>query len=105
MPYGGSVKLTLLSFDGCPQWADADSLLAEIARERGNVVIERRIVDAPERAVESQFRGSPTILVDGVDPFADPDAPVGLSCRMFQTPAGPAGVPTKAQVLEAIEAR
>jgi hypothetical protein len=99
------VKLTLLYFDGCPHWADADSLLAEIARERGNAVVERRIVDTPERAVEEQFRGSPTILVDGVDPFADPDAAVGLSCRMFQTPAGPAGVPTKAQLLEAIETR
>ena len=105
MPYAWSVKLTLLYFDGCPHWADADNLLAEIAKERGNVVIERRIVDTPERAVEEQFRGSPTILVDGVDPFTDPDAPVGLSCRIFQTPAGPAGVPTKAQLLEAIETR
>ena len=29
------------------------------------------------------FRGSPTILVDGVDVFAEPDAAVGLSCRRF----------------------
>ena len=105
VPYALSVKLTLLYFDGCPHWADADSLLAEIAKERDNVIVERRIVDTPERAVEEQFRGSPTILVDGVDPFTDLDTPVGLSCRIFHTPAGPAGVPTKAQLLEAIESR
>ena len=99
MPYVWSVKLTLLYFEGCPHWADADNLLAEIAEERGNVVVERRIVETPALAVEEQLRGSPTILVDGLDPHTDPDAPGGLSCRIFQTPAGPAGVPTKAQQL------
>lgn len=97
------MKLTLLYFDGCPHWTDADRLLSEIAVELGDVVIERRIVDTPERAIEEQFRGSPTILVDGTDPFADPDAPVGLSCRIYQTPHGPAGVPTKSQLAEAVE--
>ena len=34
-------------------------------------------VPTAEEAEAVGFRGSPTVLVDGVDPFADPAAPVG----------------------------
>jgi len=40
--------------------------------------------------------------VDGVDIFADADAPVGLSCRVYQTPDGPAGSPTLEQLRAAM---
>lgn len=46
------------------------------------------------------FHGSPSVLVDGVDRFSDPAAPVGLSCRIYQTPDGPAGSPTIEQLRE-----
>ncbi|WP_040493594.1 hypothetical protein, partial [Ilumatobacter nonamiensis] len=62
----------------------------------------RRIVDTPEEAERTRFRGSPSILVDGVDPFTDADAPVGLSCRMYQTPDGLAGSPTLDQLREVL---
>jgi hypothetical protein len=39
------------------------------------------------------------MLINGVDPFADPDAPVGLSCRVYRTDDGPAGSPTVEQLL------
>jgi hypothetical protein len=48
------------------------------------------------------FRGSPTVLVDGRDPFADRQAPVGLSCRVYSTPEGLAGAPTVAQLIEVL---
>lgn len=51
-------------------------------------------VTTPEEAERLRFRGSPTVPVNGVDPFADAEAPVGLSCRVFQTPDGPRGAPT-----------
>ncbi len=38
-----------------------------------------------------QFRGSPTVLVDGWDPFLDPASPVGLSCRVYRTEDGVTG--------------
>ena len=47
---------------------------------------------------------SPSVLVDEVDPFADPDAPVGLSCRVYQTPDGMAGSPTLEQLRRALAA-
>lgn len=91
------MDVTLLYFDGCPSWQTAHARLAELADELGLTVI-RWQVTTPEQAEEVGFRGSPTILVDGRDVFAEGDEPVGLSCRVYQTPDGPAGAPTLAQL-------
>lgn len=100
--YGGFVDVTLLYFDDCPNWREADAHLRTLEREHPGLHVTRHIVDTPEEAERTRFRGSPSILVDGVDPFADADAPVGLSCRMYQTPDGPAGSPTLNQLREVL---
>ena len=92
--YAGVMNVTLLYFEDCPNWLVADDHLRVLAAEHPEMVIERRIVNTVEDAAATRFRGSPSFIVDGVDPFADADEPVGLSCRMYQTPAGPAGSPT-----------
>lgn len=56
-------------------------------------------VPTPEDAERLGFRGSPTILIDGEDPFADEAAPVGLACRVFATPDGLRGAPTVEQLV------
>jgi len=61
-----------------------------------------RLVTTREEAEQVGFRGSPTIFVDGFDPFATRDEAVGLACRLYQTPAGLAGSPTEEQLFEAI---
>lgn len=92
-------------FDSCPNWKLADervrSALIRLGLPASELVYE--VVDTPEKAQAAGFHGSPTILVDGHDPFAGPADPVGLSCRLFSTPEGLAGVPTVAQLMEAIE--
>lgn len=94
------MKVELLYFDGCPNWQLADErlrvALAQVGRE--DVRVQHRQVTTPEQADAAEFRGSPTILVDGLDPFAEPDAPVGLSCRVFRTEAGLVGAPTVEQL-------
>lgn len=94
------MRLELLYFDECPNWKTVAERLDGVAARRG-LVVERRIVATVEDAEAAQFRGSPTILVDGVDPFASGDEPFGLACRVYQTPDGLAGAPTTKQ-LEAI---
>lgn len=88
------MDITLLYFDGCPNWKIADERLSAIAAGRPDITVTRRLVETIEEAELVQFHGSPSILVDGVDAFADPDTAVGLSCRVYQTPDGPAGAPT-----------
>lgn len=94
------MEVTLLYFDDCPNWRDADTHLRTLQEELPDLRVTRRHVDTPEEAERTRFRGSPSILIEGVDPFADADAPVGLSCRMYQTPDGPAGSPTLDQLRE-----
>lgn len=95
------MELTLLYFSGCPSWQNADRQLRVLSAELG-FAIKRVEVTTPEAAEEHRFRGSPSIHVDGNDLFADDDAPVGLSCRIYNTPEGPAGSPTLDQLRMAI---
>lgn len=99
------MDVTLLYFDDCPNWIVANERLDALLVEHPEMSITRHIVDTPEEAERTRFRGSPSILIDGVDPFADPDDPVGLSCRVYQTPAGPAGSPTLDQLRDVLAHR
>ena len=51
------------------------------------------VIDSDEQPRARGFAGSPTFLVDGTDPFASGGAPIGMTCRIYSTEAGPAGVP------------
>lgn len=99
------MDVTLLYFDGCPNWQVADERLQEALASAGrdDVRVQRRLVSTPEEAEAARFRGSPTVLVDGRDPFADPAAPVGLSCRVYRTADGLAGSPTVDQLLAVLQ--
>ena len=94
------MDITLLYFDGCPSWKLVDERLRAIAADRPDIIVRHQLVDTVEEADRVGFRGSPSILVDGVDVFADADADAGfgLSCRVYQTPDGPAGAPSVEQL-------
>ena len=96
--------MTIQYFDGCPNWQTArENLEAAIELVGGSdVSVSWEVVDTEEKAFACGFRGSPTILVDGQDPFADPDAGVGLSCRLFATDDGLAGAPTVEMLVGAL---
>ncbi|MFV2039822.1 MAG: thioredoxin family protein [Acidimicrobiales bacterium] len=96
------MDVTLLYFDDCPNWKLTDQLLQQLAGEIDDLNISHQYVGTPEDAERYQFRGSPSIQVDGVDPFANADDPVGLSCRVYQTPDGMAGSPTLDQLRTAL---
>lgn len=96
------MDITLLYFDDCPNWRIAEERLAAIAAERADLTVTRHLVDTLEEAERVGFHGSPSILVDGVDVFAEPGAGVGLSCRVYRTPEGLAGAPTLEQLRAAL---
>lgn len=96
------MDITLLYFDSCPNWMTADAHLRALSDEILDLNVTRQAVETAEEAERVGFRGSPSILIDGVDPFSNPDAPIGLSCRVYQTPNGPAGSPTLSQLRGAL---
>ena len=97
------MKVELLWSRDCPNWQESHRRLRE-ALARAGVPGEVVLVEVAtaEDAERLRFRGSPTVLVDGRDPFADEDDPVGLSCRVFRTPDGLRGAPTVAQLVAAL---
>jgi hypothetical protein len=95
------VDVTLLYFDGCPNWRTTDQHLGDLVDEFELRVSYRR-VETAEEAQRLDFRGSPTVLIDGHDPFAVGNEPVGLSCRIYRTPQGAAGSPTLDQLRAAL---
>ena len=50
------------------------------------------------------MHGSPTLLIDGVDPFAELGQPPGMSCRLYRDDEGrTSGAPSVGQLRHAIE--
>ena len=102
--YHHGVRVALRYFDGCPNWRLAEQRLRQVLEELGasDVPVELERIETPERAEEVAFRGSPTVLIDGEDPFLDESAPVGLACRVYRTADGVEGAPSLAQLRAAL---
>ncbi|WP_324277130.1 thioredoxin family protein [Blastococcus brunescens] len=95
------MDVVLLYFDGCPNWQVTDARLREALVEvgAGGVPVKHRTVSTPDEADAVEFRGSPTVLINGHDPFLNRESPVGLSCRVYRTDDGLAGSPTVRQLI------
>jgi hypothetical protein len=100
---GGALmaEVTLRYFDGCPNWELTNRRLRHLADEFGFTVRYEQ-VETPEQAERLGFAGSPTVLVDGVDPFVTGDEPTGLACRVYVTPDVSQGSPTLEQLRDAV---
>jgi len=96
------VKVTLQYFNGCPNWKETEAHLETLKAEGVDVELDRQLIETPEAAERFGFRGSPTVIIDGIDPFTDPDAPVGLSCRVYAAEDGYAGSPSLEQLRAAL---
>lgn len=67
-----SVKVTVLYFDGCPHW-QAVLERVRLAADRVGVAVELEpVAVGTDQDRRLAFSGSPTVLVDGRDPFATP---------------------------------
>ncbi|MBD3781581.1 MAG: hypothetical protein IE926_01295 [Micrococcales bacterium] len=98
------MEVTVQYLEGCPGRAPAVLAVRDAAAAAGLVVnlVEQRVA-SHEEAVELGFRGSPTVLVEGRDPFDDGGAP-GFACRVYRTEEGLRGVPPADGILAALRA-
>lgn len=88
----GGVQVELLVVPGCPHEVAALELV-RAAIEAAGVHATVTVIASAEAAQRRGFVGSPTFLIDGVDPFAVPGAPPGLTCRVYPTADGLTCVP------------
>jgi hypothetical protein len=98
------MKVEFLYFDECPSYQAAETLLREALAEEGQAAeIVKIKIENEADAQRWQFLGSPTIRFDGVDPFEQGASDYGLECRVFVTPQGLQGWPTKAMLRNALK--
>jgi ABC-2 type transport system permease protein len=98
------MQIELLYFDGCPTYRDAEETLRRVLADEGvEAEVELVEVKSDEEARRLGFPGSPTVRVDGRDPFPVPEGGErGLACRVYTTPEGMKGAPTAAMIREAL---
>ncbi len=102
--WGGTplMRLTILHVPDCPNVATLQDRIGRLITAEG--VVTLRVVDSADLAAEVGMTGSPTLLVDGVDPFAEPGRSASLSCRLYRDAAGRlAGSPSLAQLRHALD--
>ncbi|MFJ8015772.1 alkylmercury lyase [Streptomyces sp. NPDC096339] len=98
------MRISVLVVPGCP---NAAPVLERVRAALGGRGAEVELVEVRDRAGAAAYgmNGSPTILLDGVDPFAPADAEPSLSCRLYRDADGTlSGAPSEAALREALTA-
>jgi len=97
------MELTLLTVAGCPHAAVFEERLAVALAGHPGAVLRRRVIATEREAADAGMHGSPTLLIDGTDPFARPGEAASLSCRLYVGGAAAVDrVPSVAALREAL---
>ena len=100
------MKFELLVVPDCPHESAAREIALATLADLGLTAELTTTVIATEAEAQARgFVGSPTFLVDGEDLFAQLDASVGVACRVYRTSDGLAGVPSRADLRDALRSR
>lgn len=98
------MEIDLLYCPDCPNRTLArDHLAAALVQTNRVALIREREVRSGEEAERLGMCGSPTILIQGRDPFSDGAGVSALACRLYRTEAGYGGAPTVEQFIEALQ--
>ena len=98
------MELTVLAVPGCPNVPVLQQRLAEVLADWPGVMLRWRVIADVADAARWQMHGSPTLLVNGHDPFAQPGSSPALACRMYRAEDGSLdGVPSVAALRQALE--
>src|SRR4051794_7468555 len=98
------MDIELLVVPDCPHQVVAAELVAAAVAETGaQGTVTKTVIATEDRARERGFTGSPTILLNGVHPFASPQAPVALACRFYSTAEGLRPVPALRDLRQALK--
>ena len=98
------MDVELLVVPDCPNESVALSVLRSAFDRVGlaGQSVRTTVIASQEQAEERGFVGSPTILIDGVDPFSVAGQSPAFACRVYATPAGLSGVPPLDDVISAL---
>jgi len=97
--YGHHMRIDLLHVADCPNLVVARERIAlALERTGAAATVHEHEVATADEADRSAMSGSPTILVDGVDPFGG--AGPSLACRLYRSGDGVEGAPPLDSLIE-----
>lgn len=99
------MEIELLVVPDCPSAGPAAAAVHTALRDVGlsGIDVTTTVIASPQEAELRGFAGSPTILLNGHDPFAEPRQRPALACRRYPYPSGPSGVPELAALRRALK--
>ncbi len=114
------MQVKILYFRGCPNWQKAVDRTRTALAELGRVDVAIQLEDVNQKPqLPRHWAGSPTVLVNGQDPFVADGSALGDdragadgrsaapapgrdACRMYRTGAGLEGAPSADQLRTAL---
>ena len=97
------MHIDILHVSHCPHLEDARAHVHEAVTAAGvRATVEEREIATSDDARRRGMHGSPTILLDGRDPFATDADGGSLSCRLYEVDGKLAGAPSIPQIVAAI---
>jgi hypothetical protein len=99
------MQVEVLVVPDCPNAETTATVVRRALDEFGlsAVPITTVLVTSQEQAEQAGFVGSPTIMIDGRDPFADTSQKPALTCRLYRDGATLTGTPPAEHVRRAIQ--
>lgn len=101
LPAGPHPPVRILHVPDCPNTATMTDRVVDVMS--GQADIELQVVRDQDQAEAMGMCGSPTLLINGIDPFAVAGQAPSLSCRLYRDEQGaPSGAPTVEQLRMAV---
>ena len=101
----GGVDIDVLFVPDCPNLDLVRRRLFEALDRSGvDAAVRETEVSSDEAAHTAGMHGSPTLLINGQDPFAEPDQPTSLSCRLYRSGGLVEGAPTVRELVAVLTA-
>ena len=98
------MHLTVVVTPDCPNGPILKDRLTVVLNDWPGISVSHEFVTNMDHASRWGMHGSPTLLIDGVDPFAMPGQLPGMSCRLYRHEDGQlAGAPSVSQLRQAVE--
>jgi hypothetical protein len=99
------MRLQILHVPDCPNTPVLTARLDGLLAGRSDVVVEHQVIRDEREAVARGMTGSPTLLIDGTDPFSV-GRPPSMSCRLYLDESGAVvGAPSVAQLRAALASK
>ena len=103
-PEAGIVTIEVLHIAECPGWVPTLALLRQALAELGlaGTSVSARLIATPDEARNTGFAGSPTVLINGIDPFPSSSRTDELACRVYRNADGLSPHPSLGDLVEAV---